>query len=222
MTLPDDWQEWLHDVHTQAWWHTLQGFLEAETAAGKQIYPPANQRFTALECVAPQAVKVVILGQDPYHGPGQAHGLSFSVPHGIATPPSLQNIFKELARDLGHTPPQHGNLLAWAQQGVLLLNTVLTVEADKAGSHRKRGWEKLTDAIISQLSHRREGLVFMLWGAHAQSKVDCIDAQRHLILTSAHPSPLSAYRGFIGNGHFGAANRYLLEQGRAPVEWATT
>lgn len=222
MTLPERWQAWLPDIEKEAWWQDLQRFLDAERTAGKQIYPSPENLFAALACVAPEEVKVVILGQDPYHGPGQAHGLSFSVPAGVAIPPSLNNIFKEIARDLGYAPPSHGNLLGWARQGVLLLNTVLTVEADKAGSHRKRGWEKLTDLIIAQLSARRDGLVFMLWGANAQAKADHIDKQRHLVLMSPHPSPLSAHRGFIGNGHFGAANRYLAERERTGIDWRLT
>jgi len=219
MTLPEPWRAWLPDIEKEAWWQDLQRFLDAERVAGRQVYPAPENLFAALALVAPEQVKVVILGQDPYHGPGQAQGLSFSVPAGIAIPPSLNNIFKEITRDLGYAPPQHGNLLAWAQQGVLLLNTVLTVEAGKAGSHRKRGWEKLTDLIIAQLSARREGLVFMLWGANAQAKADWIDKQRHLVLSSPHPSPLSAYRGFIGNGHFSAANRYLAAQGLDEIDW---
>jgi uracil-DNA glycosylase len=159
------------------------------------------------------------LGQDPYHGAGEAHGLSFSVPHGIKIPPSLANIYKELARDLGLNPPQHGCLQDWAGQGVLLLNSALTVEADKAGSHAKKGWEALTDALIHELAQRHQGLVFMLWGAHAQKKAARIDRTRHLVLESVHPSPLSAYRGFIGNGHFSAANDYLVSQGRSPIDW---
>ncbi|WP_233202936.1 uracil-DNA glycosylase [Chitinimonas sp. BJB300] len=220
--LPPEWADWLASETTQPYWHALQRFLAQEAAAGKQIYPPPADRYAALAALAPDDVKVVILGQDPYHGEGQAHGLSFSVPHGVAPPPSLRNIFKEIARDLGHSPPQHGNLIQWARQGVLLLNSVLTVQADAAGSHRKRGWERFTDALIAKLSAEREGLVFLLWGSYAEAKAALIDQQKHLVLTSAHPSPLSAYRGFLGNGHFSATSRYLSEHGRAPIDWALT
>lgn len=218
--LPAPWAQWLGDETSLPYWQSLHAFLAAEADAGKVVYPPRELRYAALATMAPADVKVVILGQDPYHGPGQAHGLSFSVPHGVRQPPSLQNIFKEIARDLGHNPPQHGHLQAWASQGVLLLNSVLTVEAEKAGSHRKRGWEKFTDALVARLSREQAGIVFMLWGAYAEAKAGLIDTARHCVLTSPHPSPLSAHRGFIGNGHFSAANRYLQAQGRAPIDWA--
>lgn len=218
--LPESWQALLAQETEQPYWQALHTYLDTQTHAGKLIYPAHDQRFRALEAVAPAAVKVVILGQDPYHGAGQAHGLSFSVPHGVKPPPSLVNIFKEIARDLGHTPPQHGNLEAWAAQGVLLLNSVLSVEADQAGSHRKQGWERFTDALVQQLAQSRSGIVFMLWGAYAEAKASLIDTSRHCVLTSPHPSPLSAHRGFIGNGHFSAANRYLAAQGHAPINWA--
>ncbi|MBE9609487.1 uracil-DNA glycosylase [Chitinilyticum piscinae] len=219
MLIPANWQPLLDSFTESPRWQALQEFLAAEEAAGKQIYPPAALRFAALDAVSPEAVRVVILGQDPYHGAGEAHGLSFSVPHGVAVPPSLRNIWKEIARDLGHTPPQHGNLAGWAAQGVLLLNSVLTVEADCAASHAKRGWEEFTDCLIEQLAGRFPHLVFMLWGSHAQKKASRIPAERHLLLKSAHPSPLSAYRGFLGNGHFSAANDYLRAQGCAPINW---
>lgn len=219
MMLPDPWQALLHPRLPPAWCDKLNAFLAAEAAAGKTIYPPEAQRFAALEAVPPQAVRVVILGQDPYHGAGQAHGLSFSVPHGVRLPPSLHNIFREIQRDLGHPLPTHGNLSAWARQGVLLLNSVLTVEAERAGSHRQQGWETLTDVLIATLAEQGRGLVFLLWGAFAQSKARLIDPQRHRVLSSPHPSPLSAYRGFIGNGHFSATNTYLLAQGHAPIDW---
>ncbi|QNM98275.1 uracil-DNA glycosylase [Chitinimonas koreensis] len=218
--LPLQWAAWLADETAKPYWAELQAFLAAEAAAGKTIYPPAELRYAALEAVAPSEVKVVILGQDPYHGPGQAHGFSFSVPRGVRPPPSLLNIFKEIARDLGHTPPGHGNLVDWAGQGVLLLNSVLTVEAGQAGSHRKRGWERFTDALVAKLAREREHLVFMLWGGYAEAKQSLIDPARHCVLLSPHPSPLSAHRGFIGNGHFSAANRYLAEHGIAPIDWA--
>lgn len=218
--LPREWADILAAEISQEYWLQLQKFLDGECSQGKVIYPPKPLWFAALESVAPAAVKVVILGQDPYHGVGQAHGLSFSVPQGIKPPPSLVNIYKEIARDLGANPPQHGNLAAWAAQGVLLLNSVMTVEKDKAGSHRKRGWERFTDALIRELAQKNDSIVFLLWGAYAEAKVGLIDANRHCILTSAHPSPLSAYRGFLGNGHFSAANRFLLARGRSPIEWA--
>jgi uracil-DNA glycosylase len=198
----------------------LSAFLRAEKAAGKAVYPPGRQMFAALDAVPFEAVKVVILGQDPYHGPGQAHGLSFSVPPGIAIPPSLLNIFKEIERDLGLPMPRHGCLQAWAGQGVLLLNAVLSVEAGKAGSHAGKGWEGFTDAVIGALSREREGLVFLLWGSYAQKKGELIDRQRHCVLKAPHPSPLSAHRGFLGCGHFGKANRWLQGQGSAPIDWS--
>ncbi|MEJ2791807.1 uracil-DNA glycosylase [Iodobacter sp. LRB] len=219
MTLPAAWQPLVNDVLQSAKWQQLNVFLEAELAAGKPIFPQPSQWFAALEYMKPEQVKVVVLGQDPYHGAGQAHGLSFSVPFGVKPPPSLVNIFKEVARDLGHTPPQHGNLQSWAEQGVLLLNCVLTVEADKAASHARQGWEVLTDALIKSLAEQQSHIVFMLWGAYAQKKQALIDPGRHCILCSAHPSPLSVYRGFIGNGHFSAANRYLLGQGKEAIRW---
>jgi uracil-DNA glycosylase len=197
----------------------LAAFLLQEMNAEKSIYPAQKDWFRALEWLAPEQVRVVILGQDPYHGAGEAHGLAFSVPFGIKTPPSLRNIWQELARDLGLTPPQHGNLSGWAQQGVLLLNTSLTVEADKAGSHAKKGWENITDAVIAYLSQSQSGIVFMLWGAHAQKKAHLIGEQ-HCILRSVHPSPLSAYRGFIGCGHFSSANAYLQQQGKKEIDWS--
>nr|WP_308439578.1 MULTISPECIES: uracil-DNA glycosylase [Deefgea] len=212
------WQAPLSEVCQSHALMQLADFLQHEFHAGKRIYPPQEYWFRALELVAPEQVKVVILGQDPYHGVGEANGLSFSVPDGVKIPPSLRNIWQELARDLGINPPQHGNLTGWAEQGVLLLNTSLTVEADKAASHAKKGWEVLTDAIILHLSQSQSGLVFMLWGAHAQKKVPLIGTQ-HCVLHSVHPSPLSAYRGFIGCGHFSAANTYLLQQGKKEIDW---
>jgi uracil-DNA glycosylase len=198
----------------------LAAFLRAEKAAGKRVYPAGAQIFAALEATPFDRVKVVILGQDPYHGPGQAHGLSFSVPAGVDVPPSLQNVFKELARDLGLPRPAHGNLEAWATQGVLLLNAVLTVEAGRPGAHQGRGWEAFTDLIIETLSREKEGLVFMLWGSYAQAKGKIIDSRRHCVLRAPHPSPLSAHRGFIGCGHFSAANRWLAGRGLAPIDWS--
>ncbi len=198
---------------------SLAQFLRAEKAKGRTIFPPGELMFNAFHQTPFEHVRVVILGQDPYHGPGQAHGLSFSVPEGIAPPPSLQNIFKELERDLGLPRPTRGTLLPWAQQGVLLLNAVLSVEQAKPGSHQNKGWEAFTDAAIARLSAEREGLVFMLWGAYAQAKGRIIDARRHCVLRAPHPSPLSAHRGFIGCGHFSSANRYLSARGGTPIDW---
>lgn len=175
--------------------------------------------FAAFDAVPFEAVRVVILGQDPYHGPGQAHGLSFSVPPGVPVPPSLLNVYKEIQRDLGLPIPRHGCLASWAAQGVLLLNAVLSVEAGQAGSHAKRGWEGFTDAAIDALSREREGLVFMLWGSYAQKKGERIDRDRHCVMRAPHPSPLSAHRGFLGCGHFGKANRWLQGKGEAPIDW---
>jgi uracil-DNA glycosylase len=197
----------------------LSAFLRAEKAAGKRIYPPGREMFAAFAATPFDRVKVAILGQDPYHGPGQAHGLCFSVPPGVPVPPSLQNIFKEIQRDLGLPVPSHGCLRAWADQGVLLLNAVLSVEDGRAGSHAGRGWEGFTDAAIEALSREREGLVFLLWGSYAQKKGAIIDRQRHCVLQAPHPSPLSAHRGFLGCGHFGKANRWLQGRGLAPIDW---
>lgn len=197
----------------------LAQFLRSEKAKGRIIFPPGELMFNAFQQTPFEAVRVVILGQDPYHGPGQAHGLSFSVPEGVPSPPSLQNIFKELEHDLGLARPASGTLLPWAKQGVLLLNAVLSVEQAKPGSHQNKGWEAFTDATIARLSAEREGLVFMLWGAYAQAKGRIIDARRHCVLRAPHPSPLSAHRGFIGCGHFSTANRYLSARGGTPIDW---
>lgn len=197
----------------------LAEFLREEKAKGKRIYPPGNRIFAALDSIPFDQVKVVILGQDPYHGPGQAHGLSFSVPPGVDIPPSLLNIFKEIERDLGFARPRHGCLESWAKQGVLLLNAVLTVEAGQAGSHQGRGWEGFTDHVVATLEREKDGLVFMLWGSYAQAKGKIIDARRHCVLRAPHPSPLSAHRGFIGCGHFSAANRWLSGRRLAPIDW---
>ncbi len=197
----------------------LREFLRQEKAGGKTIYPAGADIFAALDLTPFEAVRVVILGQDPYHGPGQAHGLCFSVRPGTSVPPSLANIYAELLRDLGLPRPDHGCLLPWAAQGVLLLNAVLTVQAGNAGSHQGRGWEEFTDAVIDHLNREREGLVFMLWGSYAQKKGALIDRSRHCVLRAPHPSPLSAHRGFIGCGHFGAANRYLAGRGLPTIDW---
>lgn len=197
----------------------LRAFLRQEMAAGKEIYPPAKLIFAALDHTPFDQVQVVILGQDPYHGPGQAQGLCFSVPPGVDIPPSLVNIYAELKRDLGMEPPASGCLIPWADRGVLLLNAVLTVERGRAGSHQGKGWEAFTDRVITCLSEEREGLVFLLWGAYAQAKGRLVDARRHLLLRAPHPSPLSAYRGFIGCGHFSRANAYLKARGGQPIDW---
>jgi len=198
----------------------LAGFLRAEKLAGKKIYPSGPDIFAAFDHTPFDAVRVVILGQDPYHGPGQAHGLCFSVSPGVRMPPSLINIFKEIQRDLGLAWPDHGCLTSWADRGVLLLNSVLTVEEGRAGAHANRGWEGFTDAAIEALNREREGLVFLLWGAYAQRKGQLIDKNRHCVLASVHPSPLSAHRGFIGCGHFSATNGWLQSRGQPPVDWS--
>ena len=197
----------------------LAAFLRREKAAGKRIFPPGPRIFSALDATPFDQVKVVILGQDPYHGAGQAHGLCFSVLPGVPVPPSLGNIYKEIQADLGHAPPGHGCLLPWARQGVLLLNAVLTVEEGRAGSHQGKGWEGFTDAIVQALDREKEGLVFMLWGAYAQAKGRLLQG-RHCVLRAPHPSPLSAHRGFLGCGHFSKANRWLQGGGKAPVDWS--
>ena len=197
----------------------LAEFLRAEKRAGKVIYPPGPRIFAALDTTPFDKVKVVILGQDPYHGPNQAHGLCFSVLPGVPVPPSLENIFAEIERDLRIPRPDHGCLLPWARQGVLLLNAVLTVERGQAGSHQGKGWEGFTDACIDALNRERTGIVFLLWGSYAQAKGKLIDSLRHRVLKAPHPSPLSAYRGFIGCGHFSRANEYLVQQGQTPIDW---
>ncbi len=217
--VPKAWQPLLAEILLAPKSHELAAFLAQEEANGVRIYPPANQRFHALELVKPQTVRVVILGQDPYHGVGQAHGLAFSIGQNIAIPPSLRNIFKELRRDLGIVSPVHGNLESWARQGVLLLNTVLSVEGTKAGSHQGKGWEEITDIIIECTATQKNPIIFMLWGAYAQKKTAMIDSKQHLILHAPHPSPLSAHRGFIGCGHFGKANAFLRQRGLEPIMW---
>jgi uracil-DNA glycosylase len=197
----------------------LAAFLAAEAKAGKTLYPARENIFRALEATPFSDVKLVIIGQDPYHGPGQAHGLSFSVQPGVDVPRSLSNIYEELAQDLGVIHPGHGHLEGWARQGVLLLNAVLTVEAGKAGAHQNRGWERFTDRIIAELNRAHDGLVFILWGGYAQKKGAGIDRARHLVLEGPHPSPLSAYRGFFGCRHFSKANAYLESRGKTPVNW---
>ncbi len=197
----------------------LRGFLAAQKQAGKRIFPNGSEFFSAFSHTPLSSVKVVILGQDPYHGEGQAHGLCFSVKPGVRPPPSLKNIFKEIHNDLGVPIPDHGYLTAWADQGVLLLNSVLSVECGSAASHRGKGWEQFTDRVIQLINSERDGVVFMLWGGYAQKKGAIIDTGRHCVLQAPHPSPLSAYRGFMGCGHFSAANTYLRGQGELPIDW---
>ena len=221
-TVPDSWRGALDPVLATPAARQLGGFLSAEEAAGKTIYPPRGQRLTALELTPLETVKVVILGQDPYHGPGQAHGLAFSVKDGVAAPPSLANIYKELASDLGIVRPAHGNLTRWSEQGVLLLNNALTVEAARAGSHQQIGWEALTDAAVAAVAARAEPSVFVLWGSHAQAKarrVPSLGNGRHLVIASPHPSPLSAHRGFFGSKPFSRANAFLEAKGRGAIDW---
>lgn len=218
--LEASWMQALASEFEQPYMQQLSAFLRAEKAAGKQVYPSGGLIFNALNLTPLPQVRVVILGQDPYHGPGQAHGLSFSVQQGVAVPPSLQNIFKELHRDLNLPIPAHGCLEHWAQQGVLLLNTALTVEAGQAGSHAKAGWHRFADRVIKVINEQCEYVVFMLWGAHARSKTALLDPKKHLILTSAHPSPLSAYRGFLGCGHFSRCNQFLQQMGRPAIDWS--
>ncbi|MDO8860748.1 uracil-DNA glycosylase [Haliea sp. E1-2-M8] len=218
--LEASWLAPLADEFQQPYMHALRDFLQQEKHSGVSVFPPGPEIFNAFAHTPLHKVKVVILGQDPYHGPGQAHGLCFSVRPGVAIPPSLQNIYKEIQRDLGITPPGHGNLTAWADRGVLLLNSVLTVAANRAASHRGKGWETFTDRVVELVNRERENVVFMLWGSYAQRKGAVIDSRRHCVLQAPHPSPLSAHRGFIGCGHFSAANAYLQAQGQAPVDWA--
>jgi len=217
--LEPSWKARLGDYLDRPDMQQLAEFLRGELRAGKMIYPPPRRIFAALDATPFDQVKIVILGQDPYHGPGQAHGLCFSVLPGVPIPPSLENIFAELKNDLGIARPDHGCLLPWARQGVLLLNAVLTVERGLAGSHHGKGWEGFTDAIVDHLNRERENLVFLLWGNPAQSKGRLIDIQRHRVLKAPHPSPLSAHRGFFGCRHFSLSNQWLEEHGQAPVDW---
>jgi len=219
LKLDPSWKARVGDYFERPEMQRLSDFLRAELRAGKTIYPAPKRIFAALDATPFEQVKVVILGQDPYHGPGQAHGLCFSVLPGVPIPPSLENIFKEIERDLGLPRPDHGCLLPWARQGVLLLNAVLTVERGLAGSHQGKGWEGFTDAVIDALNRARDGLVFMLWGSYAQAKGKLIDTRRHRVLKAPHPSPLSAHRGFLGCGHFSAANAWLSEHGSQPIDW---
>jgi len=220
--LHDQWLEHLSQEFNAEYMQTLSGFLRAEKAAKKVIYPQGSHIFAALNTTPLDSVKVVLLGQDPYHGPNQAHGLSFSVPQGVPPPPSLKNIYKELCDDLNLTIPTHGNLRYWAEQGVLLLNSVLTVEQSLAGSHQGRGWEQFTDKVIEVINQQRNSVVFLLWGAYAQKKGQVIDGTRHLVLKAPHPSPLSVHRGFFGCKHFSQTNAYLLQTAQAEIDWQIT
>ena len=211
------WQEVLQTEFDKPYFENLVGFVKQEYASNT-IFPPAGQIFNAFNTCPFNNVKVVILGQDPYHGPGQAHGLCFSVNDGIQFPPSLQNIFKEITSDLGIPAPKTGNLTRWAEQGVLLLNATLTVRASQAGSHQGKGWEEFTDAVIKTISEKAENVVFILWGSYAIKKKSLINASKHCILTAPHPSQLSSYRGFFGCKHFSQTNTYLTSKGKTPIE----
>lgn len=217
--LEEGWKNLLINEFKSPYMQNLKQFLLVEKTARKQIFPKGSEYFAALDLTPFEKVQVVILGQDPYHGPGQAHGLCFSVRPGVQPPPSLINIYKELKADLNIEPPDHGFLVPWAQQGVLLLNSVLTVECHKPASHQNRGWEKFTDQIIRRLNDEREGIAFLLWGSYAQKKGAFIDRKRHLVIESAHPSPLSAHRGFFGSRPFSKINAYLSAQGKQPIDW---
>ncbi|KRG75831.1 uracil-DNA glycosylase [Stenotrophomonas chelatiphaga] len=218
--LEPSWKAQVGDWLLQPQMRELGNFLRQRKASGVNVFPPGPQIFAAFDATPFDATKLVILGQDPYHGRGQAHGLSFSVQPGVPVPPSLLNIYKEIERDLGIPRPDHGCLLPWARQGVLLLNAVLTVEEGNAGSHQKRGWEGFTDHVVEALNREREGLVFLLWGSYAQQKGKVIDTQRHRVLKAPHPSPLSAHRGFLGCSHFSATNEYLQRRGQTPIDWS--
>jgi uracil-DNA glycosylase len=213
------WLAQLAPEFDQHYMGELRNFLREEKRRGRRIFPPGDEIFSAFAHTPLDRVKVVILGQDPYHGEGQAHGLCFSVRRGTAIPPSLQNIYREIHDELGLPVPDHGDLTAWADRGVLLLNSVLTVECARAASHRGKGWERFTDRVIEVINREREGVVFMLWGSYAQRKGAIIDRERHLVLQAPHPSPLSAHRGFFGCGHFRAANEYLEARGEEPIDW---
>lgn len=218
MRIDESWRQVLQPEFDKPYFELLTNFVR-HAYATRQCFPPAGQIFRAFDLCPFDKVRVVIIGQDPYHDYNQAHGLCFSVQEGVPAPPSLLNIYKELQRDLAKPIPNSGDLTHWAEQGVLLLNATLTVEAHKAGSHQGKGWEELTDAAIQALNNQRSNIVFMLWGSYAQRKGQFIDRKRHLVLTAVHPSPLSAYRGFIGCGHFSKANDYLLQHGLSPINW---
>jgi len=217
--LHPEWLEAIGGEFDREYMQRLRAFLLERKRAGATIYPPGPQIFNALNSTPLSQVKAVILGQDPYHGPGQAHGLCFSVQEGVRPPPSLVNIFREIESDLGLPAPPHGCLQAWADRGVLLLNAVLTVERDKAGAHQGKGWEQFTDAVVQAVNQQRDNVVFLLWGSHARKKGAGIDRQRHLVLEAPHPSPLSAHRGFFGCRHFSKANEWLESRGVVPIDW---
>lgn len=217
--IPQDWRHLLSETINSPSFAALENFLAAEYAQAI-VYPPREQLFAALEHTPFKEVKVVLLGQDPYHGPGQAHGLSFSVQPGVKLPPSLRNMYKELQSDLGLKPPSNGDLRPWADQGVLLLNTVMSVRAGAAGSHRKHGWEVFTDAVIRAVNQHKEHVIFVLWGKDAQKKAPLIDTHKHLVIEGVHPSPLSAHNGFFGSKPFSAINQALLKWGKEPVQWS--
>ena len=219
VAIEPSWKNQLSEEFQKKYFCDIKKFILKEKSKGNAVYPPGNLIFNAFAQTPFQAVKVVILGQDPYHGAGQAHGLSFSVPFGISPPPSLKNIYKELETDIGFKAPEHGNLEAWAKQGVFLLNAFLTVNAAQPGSHQKSGWEIFTDAVIKKISDERSHVVFMLWGRFAQQKENLIDSSKHLILKAAHPSPFSAHSGFFGCKHFSKANEYLQANGLEPIDW---
>ncbi len=221
VNIGNDWDEILDGEFEKEYYLKLREFLKKEYAAGV-IYPSMYDIFNALKAAPYDKIKVVILGQDPYHGPGQAHGMCFSVKKGITPPPSLKNIFKELASDVNCTVPEHGCLTQWADQGVLLLNTVLTVREGQANSHKGKGWEIFTDTVIGHLNRREKPMVFLLWGGNAKAKASLITNPAHLVLTAAHPSPLSAHNGFFGCGHFSRTNEFLLENGMEPIRWQIT
>jgi len=219
IALEKSWLSLLEKEFTKPYMIGLKSFLQEEKRAGQLIYPPADSIFRAMNITPFDRVKVIILGQDPYHGAGQAHGLSFSVPNGVPIPPSLKNIYKELIEDVNIRQPMSGDLTSWAKQGVLLLNSTLTVRAGQAGSHQKKGWEQFTNTIISKLSTDRQGLVFLLWGAYARAKKELIDQSVHFILESAHPSPFSAHTGFLGSKQFSKTNELLLSVNKTPIDW---
>ena len=217
--LEPSWKAVLFGEFEQPYMQQLRSFLFQEKQAGKTLYPPGNEIFNAFNLTPFDQVRVVVLGQDPYHGPGQAHGLCFSVKAGVPLPPSLKNIYKEINHELGINFDKNGCLIPWARQGVLLLNSVLTVEQGRAAAHRGKGWEHFTDRVIEVLNEKRNGLVFLLWGSYAQNKGKIIDSRKHRVLKSPHPSPLSAHRGFLGNGHFKKTNDFLQAQGSEPIDW---
>ncbi|WP_135384521.1 uracil-DNA glycosylase [Vibrio tasmaniensis] len=220
MSAPKTWESIINDERNKEYFQSVLAFVEQQRNSGKTVYPPQEQVFSAFDMTPFESVRVVILGQDPYHGANQAHGLAFSVLPGVKIPPSLRNMYKELAQDIeGFEIPSHGYLDTWASQGVLMLNTVLTVEEAKAHSHAKCGWETFTDAIIAELNQRSEPIIFLLWGAHAQKKGQAIDADKHHVLVAPHPSPLSAHRGFFGCQHFSMTNELLSSINQQPIDW---